>query len=84
MLASASRDRELFRDAFVFGDSRRFRERLFRQHAEASTQDACAPQSGTARPRYFFTTSAFSIIAMPPRSAILPFKVIVFPQYSAN
>ena len=33
---------------------------------------------------YFFTISAFSIMAMPPRSAILPFNVIVFPQYSAS
>jgi len=29
---------------------------------------------------YFFTISAFSIIAIPPRSAILPFSVIVLPQ----
>jgi len=33
---------------------------------------------------YFFMTSAFSIMATPPRSASLPFNVIVFPQYSAN
>ena len=30
--------------------------------------------------RYFLTISAFSIIAMPPRSAILPFRVMVLPQ----
>jgi hypothetical protein len=30
--------------------------------------------------RYFLTISAFSIMAMPPRSAILPFKVMVLPQ----
>lgn len=34
--------------------------------------------------RYFFTISAFSIMAIPPRSAILPFNVIVLPQYSAS
>ena len=33
-----------------------------------------------ARVVYFFTISAFSIMAMPPRSAIFPFKVIVLPQ----
>jgi len=32
------------------------------------------------RGRYFFTISAFSSMAMPPRSASLPFNVIVFPQ----
>jgi hypothetical protein len=36
------------------------------------------------RARYFFTISAFSIMAIPPRSAILPFNVTVLPQYSAN
>ena len=33
---------------------------------------------------YFLTTSAFSIIAMPPRSASLPFKVTFFPHKSAS
>ena len=33
---------------------------------------------------YFLTISAFSIIAMPPRSASLPFSVILLPQYSAS
>ncbi len=34
--------------------------------------------------RYFLTTSAFSIMAMPPRSASLPFTVMFLPQYSAS
>ena len=34
----------------------------------------------TSDDRYFLTISAFSIIAMPPRSAILPFRVMVLPQ----
>ena len=34
--------------------------------------------------RYFLTISAFSSIAMPPRSAALPFSVTVLPQYSAS
>ena len=34
--------------------------------------------------RYFLTISAFSIIAMPPRSASLPFNVMFLPQYSAS
>jgi hypothetical protein len=34
--------------------------------------------------RHFFTISAFSIMAIPPRSAILPFSVTVLPQYSAS
>jgi hypothetical protein len=33
---------------------------------------------------YFLTTSTFSIMAMPPRSASLPLTVIVLPQYSAS
>ena len=33
---------------------------------------------------YFLTISAFSIMAIQPRSAILPFNVTVLPQYSAN
>ena len=34
--------------------------------------------------RHFFTISAFSIMAMPPRSASLPFRVMFLPQYSAS
>jgi hypothetical protein len=34
--------------------------------------------------RHFLTTSAFSIMAMPPRSASLPFTVMFLPQYSAS
>ena len=33
---------------------------------------------------YFLTISAFSSIATPPRSAILPLTVIVLPAYSAS
>src|SRR5437667_11846191 len=33
---------------------------------------------------YFLTISVFSIIAMPPRSAILPFTVMLLPQSSAS
>src|SRR5207244_8804875 len=33
---------------------------------------------------YFLTTSAFSIIAMPPRSASLPFTVTFLPHKSAS
>src|SRR5207244_13572091 len=33
---------------------------------------------------YFLTISAFSSIATPPRSASLPFRVMVLPQYSAS
>jgi hypothetical protein len=33
---------------------------------------------------YFFTISAFSSIATPPRSATLPLSVTVLPQYSAS
>ncbi len=36
------------------------------------------------RARHFFTISAFSIMAMPPRSASLPFTVMFLPQYSAS
>ena len=35
-------------------------------------------------PFYFLTISAFSSMAIPPRSAILPLTVIVFPANSAN
>ena len=33
---------------------------------------------------YLLTISAFSIMAMPPRSASLPFTVMLLPQYSAS
>src|SRR5262249_7797245 len=36
------------------------------------------------RLHYFLTTSAFSIIAMPPRSASLPFRVTFLPHKSAS
>jgi hypothetical protein len=34
--------------------------------------------------RHFLTISTFSIMAMPPRSASLPFTVMFLPQYSAS
>ena len=57
-------------------------DRLFGPIISDCAGSACSAQQNAYG--YFFTTSAFSIIAMPPRSAILPFNVIVLPQYSAN
>jgi len=59
------------------------------QHDLAALRDALtalrsAQYDEQRRARYFLTNSAFSIMAMPPRSAILPFNVTVLPQYSAN
>src|SRR5437870_11702448 len=34
--------------------------------------------------RYFLTISAFSFMALPPRSAILPFRVMRLPQYASS
>src|SRR5207245_10333814 len=45
--------------------------------------DARVSHSETAT-NYFLTTAAFSIIAMPPRSASLPFTVTFLPHKSAS
>jgi hypothetical protein len=41
-------------------------------------------QAGSLCYNYFFTISAFSIMATPPRSASLPLTVMFLPQYSAS
>src|SRR5206468_11538921 len=55
------------------------KKRLFRRDAETSTRDACVTQIAI-RSRYFLTTTAFSIIATPPRSANFPCTVTFLPQ----
>jgi hypothetical protein len=47
---------------------------------DPSTLLRSAQDDAAHRTRHFLTISAFSIMAMPPRSAILPFNVIVLPQ----
>ena len=54
------------------------------RRARQARETHALPKSQRDRYSYFFTISAFSSMAMPPRSAIFPFNVIVFPQYSAN
>jgi hypothetical protein len=60
------------------------RRNTSRTPRHSSTALRAAQDDEQRRARYFFTISAFSIMAIPPRSAILPFNVIVLPQYSAS
>ena len=53
-------------------------------HVMRLSQTRALPGPRCAARYYFLTTSAFSIIAMPPRSASLPFKVTFFPHKSAS
>jgi len=61
------------------------RSRRIRRSLKVMLRDSSTSLGMTAwMADYFFTISAFSIMAMPPRSAILPFNVTVLPQYSAS
>jgi hypothetical protein len=62
-------------------ESRGTIERISR---DPSTPLRFAQDDEPLRARHFLTISAFSIMAMPPRSASLPFTVMFLPQYSAS